>query len=361
MHAIQVGCQLCRGAHLDIECPLNKEVKRIEEVKYREFGRPFPNNNRNDGRFNRGISGYDQPSSGEMRPSLTKIINKYIEEAAKRHADERENLEWEELSLNDWIKIRYEKVCKMTKERILKDHREKGSEIRKMTLKKTLKTQRNAEKIKQMFSQKQSEFEFTLTRNHVVKMVLFRRNHSTRSRDRPPMLATGRYAQWQSHFLRYIDTRPNGDALRKCMLEGPYTSSTVINPVVPATDESLEVPEQRVVKTILNMSTKNKAHYELEKKSIHLPEFWKFTSHDGESMELYYSRFYKEGDTKPITPPSELASEEESDLKQAQRDKEMQKNLALIAKYFKKIYKPTNNNLKTSSNYRNKNVDTSPK
>ncbi|GJR34672.1 hypothetical protein Tco_1210356 [Tanacetum coccineum] len=40
------------------------------------------------------------------------------------------------------------------------------------------------------------------------------------------------------------------------------------------------------------------------------------------------------------------------------RDKDMQKNLALIAKYFKKIYKPTNNNLRTSSNSRNKNVDT---
>ncbi|GKA05739.1 retrovirus-related pol polyprotein from transposon TNT 1-94 [Tanacetum coccineum] len=39
----------------------------------------------------------------------------------------------------------------------------------------------------------------------------------------------------------------------------------------------------------------------------------------------------------------------------------MQKNLALIAKYFKKIYKPTNNNLRTSSNTRNKNVDTTPR
>nr|GEU59381.1 hypothetical protein [Tanacetum cinerariifolium] len=37
------------------------------------------------------------------------------------------------------------------------------------------------------------------------------------------------------------------------------------------------------------------------------------------------------------------------------------KNLALIAKYFKKIYKPTNNNLRTSSNSRNKNVDTTPR
>nr|GEW72117.1 copia protein [Tanacetum cinerariifolium] len=64
---------------------------------------------------------------------------------------------------------------------------------------------------------------------------------------------------------------------------------------------------------------------------------------------------------KPITPPSELASEEDSDPEQAQRDKDMQKNFALIAKYFKKIYKPTNNNLTTSSNSRNKNVDTTPR
>nr|GEV39566.1 integrase, catalytic region, zinc finger, CCHC-type, peptidase aspartic, catalytic [Tanacetum cinerariifolium] len=39
----------------------------------------------------------------------------------------------------------------------------------------------------------------------------------------------------------------------------------------------------------------------------------------------------------------------------------MPKNLALIAKYFKKIYKPTNINLRTSSNSRNKNVDTTPR
>nr|GEY63216.1 Gag-Pol polyprotein [Tanacetum cinerariifolium] len=64
---------------------------------------------------------------------------------------------------------------------------------------------------------------------------------------------------------------------------------------------------------------------------------------------------------KPITPPSESASEEDNDPEQAQRDKDMQKNLALIAKYFKKIYKPTNNNLRTSSNSKNKNVDTSPR
>nr|GEU96454.1 retrovirus-related Pol polyprotein from transposon TNT 1-94 [Tanacetum cinerariifolium] len=40
---------------------------------------------------------------------------------------------------------------------------------------------------------------------------------------------------------------------------------------------------------------------------------------------------------KPITPPSETAFEEDSDLKQAQRDKDMQKNLALIAKKPKRV------------------------
>nr|GEV95240.1 hypothetical protein [Tanacetum cinerariifolium] len=62
---------------------------------------------------------------------------------------------------------------------------------------------------------------------------------------------------------------------------------------------------------------------------------------------------------KPITPSSESSSKEDSDPEQAQRDKDIQKNLTLIAKYFKKIYKPTNNNLETYLNSRNKNMDTS--
>ncbi|GJW74990.1 retrovirus-related pol polyprotein from transposon TNT 1-94 [Tanacetum coccineum] len=57
----------------------------------------------------------------------------------------------------------------------------------------------------------------------------------------------------------------------------------------------------------------------------------------------------------------ESASEEDSNLEQAQRDKEMQKNLVIIVKYFKKLYKHTNNNLRTSSNSKNKKVDTTPR
>ncbi|GJV78169.1 hypothetical protein Tco_1509753 [Tanacetum coccineum] len=155
------------------------------------------------------------------------------------------------------------------------------------------------------------------------------------SRDRPPMLATGRYAQWRSRFLRYIDTRPNGDALRKCILTGPYIPTMVTTPAVPATEDSPEIPAKTSVETVLNMTPENKAHYESEKEAIHLiltgigDEIYSTvgfmdSSRNAEAIERYNKI------AKPITHPSESASEEDSDPEQAQKDKEMQKNLALI-------------------------------
>ncbi|GKB80634.1 hypothetical protein Tco_0947529, partial [Tanacetum coccineum] len=37
------------------------------------------------------------------------------------------------------------------------------------------------------------------------------------SKERPPMLALGRYAQWQSRFLRYVDTKSNKKELKQCI------------------------------------------------------------------------------------------------------------------------------------------------
>nr|GEU83486.1 retrovirus-related Pol polyprotein from transposon TNT 1-94 [Tanacetum cinerariifolium] len=157
------------------------------------------------------------------------------------------------------------------------------------------------------------------------------------SRDRPLMFAIGRYPQWRSRFLRYIDTRPNGDALRKCILNGPYIPTTIVVQVVAATDDSPAIPEHTTLRKYGKLS---KGYNKVNPST--------FKIYKGKEI------------AKPITPPSESASEEDSDPKLAQRDKDMQKNLALIVKYFKKIYKPTNNNLRTSSNSGNKNVDTTP-
>nr|GEY19847.1 hypothetical protein [Tanacetum cinerariifolium] len=90
------------------------------------------------------------------------------------------------------------------------------------------------------------------------------------SKDHPPMLAIGRYPQWQSRFLRYIDTIPNGDALRKCILDGPYKPTTVVVQAIAATNDSLANPEHTTVETPMNMSPANKAHFESEKEVIHL-------------------------------------------------------------------------------------------
>nr|GEW80501.1 hypothetical protein [Tanacetum cinerariifolium] len=90
------------------------------------------------------------------------------------------------------------------------------------------------------------------------------------SRDRPPMLATERYPQWRSRFLRYIDTRPNGDSLRKCILSCPYKPTIVVVKAVAATDDSPTIPNHTTVETLMNMSPANKAHFESEKEAIHL-------------------------------------------------------------------------------------------
>nr|GEW27495.1 hypothetical protein [Tanacetum cinerariifolium] len=267
------------------------------------------------------------------------------------------------------------------------------------------------------------------------------------SRDRPSIIAPGRYPQWRSRFLRYVDTRPNDEALRKCILSGPYKPTTVLVQVVEATDNSPAFPEHTTVETPTNMSPENKAHFLAEKEAIHLiltgirDDIYSTVDACQTAQEMFVTNvkqqhkldevsyhklfdilkqyqnevnklraeklarnanplalvataqasqdpFYQSSRShksqapspkpsiptkshtatrhkgkeiaKPITPPSEIAFGEDSDPEQAQRDKDMQKNLALIVKYFKKIYKPTNNNLRTSLNSKNKNVDMTP-
>ncbi|GJX74832.1 RNA-directed DNA polymerase, eukaryota, reverse transcriptase zinc-binding domain protein [Tanacetum coccineum] len=64
-------------------------------MRYGEFGFPAPFNGSNRAKFRVGPSGYytrtyNQTPSGEKRPNLVKTINKYIEGAAKRQAEQDE-------------------------------------------------------------------------------------------------------------------------------------------------------------------------------------------------------------------------------------------------------------------------------
>nr|GEZ06496.1 hypothetical protein [Tanacetum cinerariifolium] len=218
------------------------------------------------------------------------------------------------------------------------------------------------------------------------------------SRYRPPMLAPGRYPQWRSRFLCYVDTRLNGEALRKCILSGPYKLTTVLVHVVEATDNSPAPEWSRFVTIVKQQHKQDEVSYHklfdilkqyqnevnelrVEKLARNANPLALLATAQASQDPFYQSSRYHISQApspkpsilsrshtatrhkgkeiaKQITPPSETASEEDSDPEQAQRDKDMQKNLALIAKYFKKIYKPTNNNLRTSSNSKKKNMDT---
>nr|GEY69539.1 hypothetical protein [Tanacetum cinerariifolium] len=100
---------------------------------------------------------------------------------------------------------------------------------------------------------------------------------ATGLRDHPSMLATGRYPQWRSRFLRYIDTRPNGDALRKCILNGPYIPTTVVVQAVAKTNDSLAVHEHITMKyTRLLMLAKKLRKCGKLSKGYNKPEWSRF-------------------------------------------------------------------------------------
>ncbi|GJU94336.1 retrovirus-related pol polyprotein from transposon TNT 1-94 [Tanacetum coccineum] len=90
------------------------------------------------------------------------------------------------------------------------------------------------------------------------------------SKDRPPMLGPGRYSQWRSRFLRYLDTKSNGEYLRKCIFEGPYTPTSVLIAAVEAAENILPVAAHEEAETIHNMTTENKLYFQAEKEAIFL-------------------------------------------------------------------------------------------
>ncbi|GJZ51906.1 hypothetical protein Tco_0606421 [Tanacetum coccineum] len=148
------------------------------------------------------------------------------------------------------------------------------------------------------------------------------------SKDRPPMLGPGRYSQWRSRFLRYIDTKPNGEGLRKSILSGPYVPSTVLVQAVAATEGVPAVQQHTTIETVLNMTPENKEHF-LSEKSNFLAFNW---LQQGESLNVQdvkvnilwefgrpgaYTRHKGKEIAKPVTPQSESVSEKDSNPEQA--------------------------------------------
>nr|GEV30035.1 retrovirus-related Pol polyprotein from transposon TNT 1-94 [Tanacetum cinerariifolium] len=156
-------------------------------------------------------------------------------------------------------------------------------------------------------------------------------------KDRPPMLAPGNYVQWKSRIKRYIDTKPNHELIHHCLKNPPY-KFTWADKVVLVSEGSPETTTKRYMETYKNTSQDIHDQLNAKAKAVQIIltgidndiysivdacpnvcemwkaierlkqgesvnvqdletnlywEFGKFTSQDGESLESYYSRFYK--------------------------------------------------------------------
>nr|GEW17779.1 retrovirus-related Pol polyprotein from transposon TNT 1-94 [Tanacetum cinerariifolium] len=270
------------------------------------------------------------------------------------------------------------------------------------------------------------------------------------SKDRPPMLAPGNYIHWKSRIKRYIDTKPNRELIHFCLTNPPYELGWKDKFVVDAEGNPTTITQQ-VFETYKNVPQEIRDQLNTEAEAVQIIltgidndiystvdacpnacemwkaierlkqgesinvqdletnlfwEFRKFTSLDGESLESYYSRFYKmmneltrnqckvtnhqvnvqfllqlqqewqrfvtlmkqsqelkhnssirthqsatrKREKAVVNSPQPIYDQEPSmvdDDEDTSKEKEIDKLMALISLSFKKIYKPTNNNLRT--------------
>nr|GFA84312.1 reverse transcriptase domain-containing protein [Tanacetum cinerariifolium] len=162
-------------------------------------------------------------------------------------------------------------------------------------------------------------------------------NIASGSKDRPPMLAPGNYIQWKSRIKRYIDTKPNREIIHYYLEHPPYELGWKEKFVLDAEGNPITATK-KVFETYKNVKQEIRDQLNAEAEAVQIIltgidndiysivdacpnacemwkdierlkqgesinvqdlqtnlfwEFGKFTSLDGESLESYYSRFYK--------------------------------------------------------------------
>ncbi|GKD02350.1 hypothetical protein Tco_1177324 [Tanacetum coccineum] len=126
------------------------------------------------------------------------------------------------------------------------------------------------------------------------------------SKERPPMLTLRRYAQWQSCFLRYVDMKSKKKELKQCIFDGPYVMTEVIVLAKPTTSTQEAVHTHTFLVIYGNTIIEKRAYIDAEAEAIHMilsrirDDIYSIVDActttkeiDEESIELYYSRFYK--------------------------------------------------------------------
>ncbi|GJR74473.1 putative reverse transcriptase domain-containing protein [Tanacetum coccineum] len=170
------------------------------------------------------------------------------------------------------------------------------------------------------------------------------------------------FCQWKSRIKRYIDTKPNSELIHYCLKNPPYTYQWA-EKTVPVTKGSSKTTTERYLENcggvvgvgwaITKVFHKTHIHDQLNAKAEAVQNLLtgirsqQSTRNRGKAIVTSFVPTY---DPKPdtITEDDEMS-----------KDKEIDKFMALISLSFKKIYKPTNNNLRTSSKSSRANQDNS--
>ncbi|GKE03467.1 hypothetical protein Tco_1395485 [Tanacetum coccineum] len=89
-------------------------------------------------------------------------------------------------------------------------------------------------------------------------------------KERPPMLAPGSYAQWKSRFMRYIDTKPNKELLKKTIHECPYIMTKITHQETPKDGDKPRVPGFTQKETYANTGLENRKVIDTEVEAVHM-------------------------------------------------------------------------------------------
>ncbi|GJY85629.1 hypothetical protein Tco_0499655 [Tanacetum coccineum] len=106
---------------------------------------------------------------------------------------------------------------------------------------------------------------------------------------------SGEDSPWRISFLRYIDRNQMVRTEIKLDHLGPYVPSTYLN-MTPVKQRTLYGREKKQFSSFKLVLDDGYLFHLQEVKTVKTNLFWefgKFTSRDGETMESYYSRFYK--------------------------------------------------------------------
>nr|GFB39467.1 hypothetical protein [Tanacetum cinerariifolium] len=147
---------------------------------------------------------------------------------------------------------------------------------------------------------------------------------------------------------RYIDTKPNHELIHYCLENPPYKLDWK-DTEVPISKGSPITTTERIHETYKNVSQEIRDQLNAEAEAVQII----LTGIDND--------IYSTVDAYPNACEMWKAIKRLKQDDETSKDKEIDKLLALISLSFKKIYKPTNNNLRTSSNTSRANQNNSPR